>query len=89
MAACAVEEAAELTLFRRLTRWEGLVADKEIEWECCLEELGACLEKLPETGREVGCSFVERQGQHGRRVKEQGIWVLDTHFGGSHGELIA
>lgn len=58
MAACAVEEAAELTLFLRLTRWEGLVAAREMEWECCLEAPGVCLEKLPETGRGVGCSFV-------------------------------
>lgn len=31
MAAWAVEEAAELTLFLRLTRWEGLVAAREME----------------------------------------------------------
>ena len=31
MAAWAVEEAPALTLLRRLTRWEGLVAAKEME----------------------------------------------------------
>lgn len=58
MAAWAVKEAAALTLFRRLTRWEGLVAAKEIECECCLEVVEVCLEKLPETGRAFGGSFV-------------------------------
>lgn len=59
MAAWAVLEAPELTLFLRLTRWEGFVADREIECECCLPDVEGCLEeKLPETGREDGCSFV-------------------------------
>lgn len=31
MAACAVDEEAALTLFRRLTRWVGLFADRDME----------------------------------------------------------
>lgn len=58
MAAWAVEDdAAALTLLRRLTRWLGLEGAKEIEWECCLEDDAGGLEKLPDMGRELGCSF--------------------------------
>jgi|SRR5271156_6492880 len=61
-AAVAVLEADALTLFRRLTRWEGFVAVREMECECCLEVVG-CRGKLPETGREVGGSCVGHDGQ--------------------------
>jgi hypothetical protein len=39
-AAAAVLEADALTLFRLLTRWDGFVAAREIECECCLEVAG-------------------------------------------------
>ena len=51
-AAAALLAVDELTLFRRLMRWDGLVAPSEIECECCLDAAG-CRGRLPDMGRDV------------------------------------
>lgn len=70
-AAAAVLDVDEFTLLRRLIRWVGLVGASETEWECWREG-GGCLEKLPETGREVVWSCVDTQSvQHSNAPRPQ------------------